>query len=126
MTRGRAALLTALAAGTGFLFGVAGSFGQAATVRGAPVGLVLAVAGAGCLIVGVRLASGSRMVALTTAVGVMAATGVLSMPAPGGSVVFAAADPVRVLVWASAPVIAALGVLLWPSRRPPSGPRRSA
>lgn len=105
------------------MFGVAGSFGQASTVRGAPVGLVLAVAGAGCLIVGVRLASGSRLVALAAALGVMAATAVLSAPAPGGSMVFATADPARVLIWVAAPVIVALGVLLWPSRRPPPGPR---
>jgi hypothetical protein len=107
----------------GFGFGVAGSFGQAATVGSAPVGLILAVVGAGCLIVGARAASGSRAVGLSAALGVLAATGVLSMPSPGGSVVFPVADQVRVLIWVAAPVIVALVMLVWPRRRPPAQTR---
>lgn len=114
-------MLAALTAGVaGFVFGVAGSFGQAATVGGAPIGLILAVVGAGCLIVGARAASGSRAVGLAAALGVLAATGVLSMASPGGSVVFPAADQARVLIWVTAPVIVALVMLLWPRRRPPA------
>ncbi len=113
-------MLAALAAAVaGFVFGVVGSFGQAATVGGAPVGLILAVVGAGCLIVGARAASGSRAAGLAAAVGVLAATGVLSMPSPGGSVVFPAADQARVLIWVAAPVVVALVMLMWPRRRPP-------
>ncbi len=127
MTGRRSTLLAGLAAGgTGFVFGVAGSFGQAATAGGVPVGLVLAVVGAGCLVVGARLASGSRAVGLAAALGVLAATGVLSVPSPGGSVVFPAPDQARVLIWVAAPVVAALGVLLWPPRRRPAGSRDAA
>ena len=117
-------MLAALTAGVaGFVFGVAGSFGQAATVGGAPVGLVVAVVGAGCLIVGARAASGSRAAGLAAAVGVLAAIGMLSMPSPGGSVVFPAADQARVLIWVAAPVIVAVVVLVWPRRRRPAGAR---
>ena len=102
---------------------MAGSFGQAATVGGAPVGLVIAVVGAGCLIVGARAASGSRAAGLAAAVGVLAAIGMLSMPSPGGSVVFPAADQARVLIWVAAPVIVAVLMLVWPRRRRPAAAR---
>ncbi len=102
----------------GVVFGVAGTIGQAAMWGPIPLGLVIAVIGAGALILAVRLLSGDRWTALACALGAVVATLVFSGKGPGGSVVVPAPPAGEIstgIVWTIAlPIVAAI-IVGWPS-----------
>ncbi|MBN9224725.1 MAG: histidinol dehydrogenase [Microbacterium sp. SCN 70-27] len=102
----------------GVVFGVAGTIGQAAMWGPIPLGLVIAVIGAGALILAVRLLSGDRWTALACALGAVVATLVFSGKGPGGSVVVPAPPTGEIstgIIWTFAlPVVAAI-IVGWPS-----------
>lgn len=108
---GNRILAWAIALVVGLVYGAAGSAAHAATWLGLPVGLLLAVVGAGAMVLAVRLLIGDRWAALATGLGMMLATWVLSQPSPGGSVLFTQAHEIAALVWmAAVPVWTALVV----------------
>ncbi len=108
-----------LAAVIGFVYGVAGTIGQAATWGPLPVGLVVASVGFIALLVAVRTLTGERTSALAAGLGALIATLVFANEGPGGSVVVPApqgdAAVTPGMVWTFlVPLIAAL-VVAWPS-----------
>ncbi|WP_336632130.1 MULTISPECIES: histidinol dehydrogenase [unclassified Microbacterium] len=115
----------------GLVFGVAGTIGQAAMWGPVPLGLVIAIIGAGALLLAVRLLTADRWTTLATGLGAMVATLVFSGRGPGGSIVVPAPVDGSVstgLIWTIAvPLIAAV-VVGWPSlsrARPGAGTRRT-
>jgi len=99
-----------LALVVGLLFGVVGTFGHRSVIgigaANLPWGLVVAVLGAACFLLGIRLYTGSRLVTLVGAVGLLVPIFLFSLEGPGGSVVIAQDVPGR--VWAYAPIVIAL------------------
>lgn len=85
----------------------------------APWGLVAALAVDAAMIVGLRLVVG-RGPAIAAAVGVLAATALLALPGPGGSIVIAGGPELGPLgdIWALAPTVIAIVAVLWPERAP--------
>jgi len=93
-------------------------------VGGIPLGLLLAIVLAGCLLAGFRFAFDSRLVAGGAALGVLGATALLALRGPGGSVLVV--NDALGWTWSIAPTLIALVVLAWPRlvRRPlPRTPR---
>ena len=88
---GRAArvLLHIVLLAAGFAVGVLGSFVHAATLVGAPVGLLCAYALTAAVIVVSRLVTGARSGAAAAAAGWMGALLLLSAPRPEGDLVVA-------------------------------------
>ncbi|TPW73127.1 hypothetical protein [Schumannella sp. 10F1B-5-1] len=80
--------------------------------EGLPLGLVVAIVLAACLLAGFRFAFDSRIVAGGAAVGLLGATALLALRGPGGSVLVA--DDAIGWTWAVAPTVIALVVLAWP------------
>jgi LmbE family N-acetylglucosaminyl deacetylase len=77
-----------------------------------PLGLVLGIAAVTTLLLGLRVVLPSRTHAIAAAVGVIVAIGVLSLPGPGGSVLFP--DSPLSIVWTFAPAVISVLVLAWP------------
>jgi N-acetyl-1-D-myo-inositol-2-amino-2-deoxy-alpha-D-glucopyranoside deacetylase len=113
----RATLLTiALASVFAVAIGVAVGFITTFTHRqyqpwGLVAGLVVIVA----LVAGFRLVFDSRVIAAAAGIGVVAATALLMLPGAGGSV-FVVDDPIG-WIWAVAPTLLAVTVVLLPRRR---------
>lgn len=84
------------------------------TIAGAvlPLGLVASVAAVLLLLLGMRLVMYDRLVAFCTAMGILAAIGVLAMRSTGGSVLIPANT--AGMVWTFAPALIALLVIAWP------------
>jgi hypothetical protein len=105
-----------LAALVGLALGVVGTFNHRGVIAVGdallPWGLVVAVLGAACFLVGLRLYSGSRAVTLAGALGLIVPIFVFSLQGPGGSVVIV--QDVPGLVWDFVPALIAVGVLAWP------------
>lgn len=101
----------------GVVYGLAGTIAHTYTFGWFPVGLVLAIAGSGALLLAVRLLTSDRWAALATGLGMMIATLVFSGRGPGGSVIVPQApegqfDPG--IVWTIAvPLMVTLAVA-WP------------
>ena len=76
-----------IAFAVGVVYGLAGTIAHTFTFGGFPVGLVLAIAGSGALLLAVRLLTSDRWAALATGLGMMIATLVFSGRGPGGSVI---------------------------------------
>ncbi|CAI9386688.1 DUF6113 family protein [Microbacterium sp. T2.11-28] len=102
----------------GAVFGVAGTIAQSALWGWFPVGLLVAVVGAGAIVLAVRLLTGDRWSALATGLGAMATTLLFSGRGPGGSVVVPAPAEGAFstgVVWTIAvPILVAL-IVAWPS-----------
>jgi N-acetyl-1-D-myo-inositol-2-amino-2-deoxy-alpha-D-glucopyranoside deacetylase len=77
-----------------------------------PVGLVLGIAGVTALLLGLRAALPSRSHAVAAAVGILVVIVVLSLPGPGGSVLFP--DSPLSIAWTFAPPLISVLVLAWP------------
>jgi len=111
----------AVAAVIGLLYGAAGTIGQSAQWGVIPLGLIVAVAGTGALLLAVRLLTGDRWAGLATGLGVMLTTLVLSGRGPGGSVVVPAPADGEIstgVIWTLAvPVMVAI-VVAWPRLAP--------
>ncbi len=110
--------IVALAAGA--VYGVAGTIAHAYVVGWLPVGLILAIVGAGALLAAVRLLTRDRWAALACGLGLLIATLVFSGTGPGGSIVVPSGKldmlgPVNLgVAWTIAvPFLAALAVA-WP------------
>lgn len=117
----RATPLARLGAGiaafaVGVAYGVLGTIGHQGTVTlGAtvvPVGLVLALAGATALLVGLRLILGDRLIVVACAVGLLGTIFVLSLRSTGGSVLVPAGLPGT--LWSSVPALVAAIAAGWP------------
>lgn len=106
----------ALALIAGVSFGVLGTIAhQATVVLGAvtlPIGLVLALAAVGALLVGLRLVQGDRLIVLVCAVGLLATIFVLSLRSTGGSVLIPEGLPGT--LWSVVPTLIAIFVVAWP------------
>jgi len=102
----------------GAVFGVAGTIAQSAVWGWFPVGLLVAIVGAGAIVLAVRLLTADRWAALATGLGAMTATLLFSGRGPGGSVVVPAPPEGEFstgIVWTIAvPILVAL-VVAWPS-----------
>jgi hypothetical protein len=81
-------------------------------VGGIPLGLIVAILLAGCLLAGFRFAFDSRLVAGGAALGALGATALLAVRGPGGSVLVV--DDALGWTWSIAPTVIALVVLAWP------------
>jgi N-acetyl-1-D-myo-inositol-2-amino-2-deoxy-alpha-D-glucopyranoside deacetylase len=90
----------------GVIVGVIGTVNHQVTASVAPLAI------AAVLLVGLRLAFDTRLVAGSAAIGLLLAVGVLALTGPGGSVLVLADDPG--LVWAYGPAILVVLVLAWP------------
>jgi N-acetyl-1-D-myo-inositol-2-amino-2-deoxy-alpha-D-glucopyranoside deacetylase len=77
-----------------------------------PVGLALSIVAVATLLLGLRAVLASRSHAIAAAVGLLAAVVVLSLPGPGGSVLFP--DSPLSIMWTFAPAVIAVLVLAWP------------
>jgi N-acetyl-1-D-myo-inositol-2-amino-2-deoxy-alpha-D-glucopyranoside deacetylase len=77
-----------------------------------PLGLTLGVAAVTALLLGLRIVLPSRSYAVAAAVGLLSAVVVLSLPGPGGSVLFP--DSLLSIIWTFAPAVIAVLVLAWP------------
>lgn len=93
-----------------------------------PFGLIGGLAIIAALLVGMRLAFGERIAPLAAGLGIVGAIGVLGIPLPSGSTLYAG-DAID-YVWILAPTVIAAAVVFWPEPRrrpvvrPESGVRR--
>jgi N-acetyl-1-D-myo-inositol-2-amino-2-deoxy-alpha-D-glucopyranoside deacetylase len=81
----------------------------------APWGLVAGLAIVAALVVGMRLAFG-RLAAVASALGVLLATALLTLPGAGGSVLVA--DGALGYIWAIGPTVVSVIAVSWPTPRP--------
>jgi hypothetical protein len=113
-----------LALVVGLALGVVGTFNHRGVIGAGdvllPWGLVVAVLGAACFLVGLRLYTGSRLITLAGTIGLLVPIFVFSFEGPGGSVVIVQDTAGR--VWDFVPALIAVGVLAWP-RLPARSPR---
>lgn len=106
----------------GAVFGVAGTIAHAYVLGPVPIGLILAIIGAGALLAAVRLLTGDRWATLACGLGLVIATLVFSGPGPGGSVIVPSGKldmlgPVNLgTVWTIAVPVLAVIALVWPDR----------
>jgi hypothetical protein len=100
----------------GLVLGVVGTFNHRGVIGlGSallPWGIVVALLGAACFLVGLRLYTGSRVVTLLGALGLLIPIFVFSLQGPGGSVVIVAGGVGE--AWDFGPALIAVGVLAWP------------
>jgi N-acetyl-1-D-myo-inositol-2-amino-2-deoxy-alpha-D-glucopyranoside deacetylase len=89
-----------------------------------PWGIIAAVIVTAALLVGLRLAFGTRIVAGCAAVGLLGASAFLALQSVGGSVLVPG-NPVG-YTWTFAPVVIALVVLAWPRVDRPAGDKIGA
>lgn len=102
----------AIALVAGVVYGVVGTVAQASMLGVIPVGIILAVVGAGALVLAIRLLA-DRWAALAAGAGMTIAVLVFSGEGPGGSVIVPADSPTS-FVWSLAcPLVAAL-IVAWP------------
>ncbi|NNC11208.1 hypothetical protein HII28_04860 [Planctomonas sp. JC2975] len=103
----------------GIVFGTLGTLVHSSTIGTAqlPWGIVVALAALGCLLVGIRLLSDSRLYALCAAIGALVAIGVLSQKSFGGSVLITSS--VIGWTWMGGAVAISLIVVAWPRPRQP-------
>ncbi len=85
-----------------------------------PLGLLGGLAIVAALLIGMRLAFGDRIAPLAAGLGVVAAIGILGIPQPNGSTVYA--NDAIDYVWVLAPTVIAAAVVFWPE--PGSAGRR--
>ncbi len=115
-----------VAAVIGAVYGVAGTIGQSARWGWLPVGLLIALVGAGALILAVRLLTADRWAALAAGAGAVVTSLIFSGQGPGGSIVVPAPADGEIstgLIWTFAlPVVVAM-IVAWPS--PAMRPRAS-
>ncbi|MFC4241901.1 DUF6113 family protein [Gryllotalpicola reticulitermitis] len=106
----------ALAFVVGVLLGTVGTFGHRGVIGvrsvNLPWGIVVALIGAACFLVGLRLYTDSRLLTLAGAVGLLIPIFLFSIEGPGGSVVIA--QDTRGRIWDLVPGIMAVLVLAWP------------
>lgn len=109
-----AAWRVSAAAVGGIALGVLGTVAQQSTVGAAqlPLGLIVALIGIACYLVGLRLVFETRIPALAAAVGLIVAIAFFSLPGPGGSVLV----PAGVVgeLWEYLPAAIALVAVAWP------------
>ena len=108
----------------GLVYGVAGTIGQAAIWGAVPLGLVIAVIGAGALLLAVRNLTDDRWAALACGLGAMLATLVFSGRGPGGSIVVPAPADGQLstgIVWTIAVPLLAAVIVGWPSHATRAG-----
>ena len=109
-------LTIALASVFAFAIGVAVGFVTTFTHRQyQPWGLIAGIVVIAALVAGFRLVFDSRVIAASAALGVIAATALLTLPGAGGSV-FVVSDPIG-WTWAIAPTLLAVTVVAWPRPR---------
>lgn len=102
----------AIAVVAGVVYGVVGTVAQASVLGVLPVGIVLAIIGAGALILAIRLLA-DRWAALAAGAGMTIAVLIFSGEGPGGSVIVPG-DSATSFVWALVcPLVAAL-IVAWP------------
>ncbi|MGA1837888.1 hypothetical protein VD659_13260 [Herbiconiux sp. 11R-BC] len=77
-----------------------------------PVGLILALAAEGMLLVGLRMVAPTRLAAVLAAVALVGLVALLALPSPGGSVLIP--DSVAGMVWLVGSTLLAVAVLAWP------------
>ncbi len=100
----------------GLLLGTVGTFSHQSVVRvgsaDLPWGMIVALLGVACYLVGIRLVLGGRGAVLVAAIGLLVPIAVFTLPGPGGYVIV----PAGVLgeLWEYAPAIIAVLVLAWP------------
>ena len=115
-TRAGRVLASVVGLSVGAAFGLLGTMAHQATlVLGRvtiPVGLILALLGAGALLVGLRLVLGDRLVVLLCAIGLLGTIFLLSLRGTGGSVLVPAGLPGT--LWTIVPALVAALVLAWP------------
>lgn len=115
-TRAGRVLASMVGLSVGAAFGLLGTIAHQATlVLGQvtiPVGLILALLGAGALLVGLRLVLGHRLVVLLCAIGLLGTIFLLSLRGTGGSVLVPAGLPGT--LWTIVPALVAALVLAWP------------
>jgi N-acetyl-1-D-myo-inositol-2-amino-2-deoxy-alpha-D-glucopyranoside deacetylase len=110
----RATLLTLVVAAV-FAFAIGGAVGFVTTFthrQYAPWGLVAGLVVIAALVTGFRLVFDSRIIAAAAALGVIVATGLLTLPGAGGSV-FVIDDAVG-WIWAVGPTLLAVAAVAWP------------
>jgi len=114
-----------LAALVGLALGVVGTFNHRGVIAAGdallPWGLVVAMLGAACFLVGLRLYTDSRLVTLAGTLGLLVPIFLFSIEGPGGSVVIVQDAPGR--IWDLGPAVIAVLVLAWP-RLPARGEAR--
>jgi len=107
-----AGALAAIGSGAlGFVVGIVLTFAHRLWT---PWGVVIALVLAAALIVGMRLATETRIPVVATTIGVLAATALLSLPGQGGSVLVAA--DAQGYAWAFGPTLVGLVATAWPRR----------
>jgi hypothetical protein len=123
----RAGIVTTVVASLFALaIGVATGFITTFTHRGLPPwGLLAGLVVVAALVAGFRLVFASRVIGGAAALGVVAATAVLTLPGAGG-IAFVVEDPIG-YIWASGPALLSVIVLAWPARsaRRAASPSRS-
>ena len=110
----RAAILTmVLAAVFALVIGFAVGFVATFTHRQfLPWGLIAGLVVIGALVAGFRLVFGSRVIGGAAALGAVAATGLLMLPGAGGTAFVI--DDATGYIWAIAPTVLAVAIVLWP------------
>lgn len=112
----------ALAFLIGAAFGAIGTVAHQATITVAgvaiPWALVLALIGVACLLIGLRMVIGDRLVVAACAAGIVLVVFLLSLRSVGGSVLIP--QSTAGVVWTVAPAIIAALVLAWPAVRGPA------
>ena len=113
----RAAILTTvLAAVFALVIGFAVGFVATFTHRQFfPWGLIAGLIVVAALVAGFRLVFGSRVIGAAAAVGAVLATGLLMLPGAGGTA-FVIDDPIG-YIWAIAPTVLVVAIVLWPLPR---------
>ncbi|WP_022881324.1 hypothetical protein [Gryllotalpicola ginsengisoli] len=100
----------------GLVLGTVGTFGHRGVIGVGSVnlywGIVVALIGAACFLVGLRLYTSSRIVTLAGAIGLLAPIALFSVQGPGGSVVIA--QGTLGWLWELGPAVVAVLVLAWP------------
>jgi len=99
----------------GAVYGLAGTMTHAATWGVLPVGVVVALAAAGALLLAIRLLTSDRIATVAAGLGMIAVALVLSQVGPGGSVVVAN-GPLGLAWTIGLPCLVVL-VAAWPSLR---------
>lgn len=101
----------------GAVYGTAATVGHAFALGVFPLGLILAIAGTGALLIAFRALTADRWTALAGGLGVVIVTLVFSNIGPGGSAIVAPATPetewVPVAWTVAVPILVAL-VVAWP------------
>ncbi|WP_395242655.1 hypothetical protein ACGGZK_10720 [Agromyces sp. MMS24-K17] len=105
-----------ISAFVGLVYGALGTIGHRHTIVigdvAIPWGLIAALVGVACLVVGLRIIVG-RWAAAAAGLGVITAVGLLSLPGFGGSVLIV--GDLLGTVWAVGPALIVVLVIAWPN-----------